>query len=118
MGDALLRVATGVSPVADADRSPEPHAPYTSPTTEYTPPTSPQPQMPQLELQMDTADAPPYEHPVYSPSPADSPSLPLAALPSPNSPNASELLPSSAMLPYPPLLMTSKLEWDKAQCPQ
>ncbi|CAN9100835.1 unnamed protein product [Alternaria alternata] len=97
MGDALLRVATGVSPVADADRSPEPHAPYTSPTTEYTPPTSPQPQMPYAakrgfglhrskqpaQLQMDTADAPPYEHPVYSPSPADSPSLPLAALPSP-----------------------------------
>ena len=97
MGDALLRVATGVSPVADADRSPEPHAPYTSPTTEYIPPTSPQPQMPYAakrgfglhrskqpaQLQMDTADAPPYEHPVYSPSPADSPSLPLAALPSP-----------------------------------
>ncbi|CAI9636275.1 gtpase-activating protein gyp3 [Alternaria burnsii] len=97
MGDALLRVATGVSPVADADRSPEPHASYTSPTTEYTPPTSPQPQMPYAakrgfglhrskqpaQLQMDTADAPPYEHPVYSPSPADSPTLPLAALPSP-----------------------------------
>ena len=93
MGDALLRVATGVSPAAE----PEPYVPYRSPTAEYTPPTSPQPQLPYAarrgfgahrakhpaELQMDTADAPPYERPAYSPSPADSPTLPLAALPSP-----------------------------------
>jgi hypothetical protein len=104
MGDTLLRIATSVSHHGNTDKSPEasspstlPYVPYRPSPTEYTPPASPQPQIPYaakkgfgslrskhpVRLQMDTAAEPAYERPQYSPSPADSPILPFTALPSP-----------------------------------
>ncbi|RAR16200.1 gtpase-activating protein gyp3 [Stemphylium lycopersici] len=107
MGDTLLRLATGVPHAAHAKQSSETagashshYSPYPPSATEYTPPASPQPQLPYAarkgfgslrsrhpaQLQMDTVATHPPDRPVHSPSPADSPTLPLAALPSPNFP--------------------------------
>jgi hypothetical protein len=104
MVDTLLRVATSVTHNGNTDKSLEaaapshlPYAAYRPLTAEYTPPTSPQPQIPYaakkgfgshrskhpVRLQMDTAADPPYERPQYSPSPTNSPTLPFTAPPPP-----------------------------------
>jgi hypothetical protein len=73
---------------------------YRPTDAQFTPPASPQPRNPHvakrgfgfhrskkpLQLQMDTTTAPAYDRPTYSPSPADSPTLPTPSLPSPQFP--------------------------------
>ncbi|RMZ71580.1 GTPase-activating GYP3 [Pyrenophora seminiperda CCB06] len=99
MGDALLRVAPGVSYPAGVGRGPAPamvahpaHAAFRVAATEYTPPASPQPQAPYAakkggfgslrsrhptHLQMDTEqDAPLRDRGLRSPTTGDSPTLP------------------------------------------
>ncbi|KAA8615630.1 tbc domain-containing protein [Pyrenophora tritici-repentis] len=100
MGDALLRVAPALSHPGDAGRSPAPamaannpsYASFRAAATEYTPPASPQPQIPYaakkggfgslrsrhpVQLQMDTTqEAPLRDRTRRSPTSGDSPTLP------------------------------------------
>ncbi|KAI1547063.1 hypothetical protein PtrSN001C_002566 [Pyrenophora tritici-repentis] len=100
MGDALLRVAPALSHPGDAGRSPAPamaannpsYASFRAAATEYTPPASPQPQLPYaakkggfgslrsrhpVQLQMDTTqEAPLRDRTRRSPTSGDSPTLP------------------------------------------
>ncbi|KAJ4377817.1 hypothetical protein N0V83_000647 [Neocucurbitaria cava] len=106
MGDTLHTGILGATQARDTSTSPEPAAlpkpqyvAYRPPNADFTPPASPQPQIPYAkrrgfgsqrsshseQLQMDTAVSPAYERPAYSPS--DSPNIPPTSLPSPKFPS-------------------------------
>ncbi|EUC47173.1 hypothetical protein COCMIDRAFT_90932 [Bipolaris oryzae ATCC 44560] len=149
MGDTLLRVAPGVSQAASAGRDSDAAIPHhlshvlhhrASPT-DYTPPASPQPQIPYAatkgfgalrskhptQLQMHAVAAQPYDRPAYSPTPADSPTIPSpkyplrqrapsllrhAAVPSPRHANP----PSSTPMPMSPTGASVMSRQDSAPC--